>query len=483
MGINRAALLIMPASLALMSSSGREVPQFERVYSLQPAEGVFAYARISPDGRYLAYASEVADAAAPRGIAQTMTIVDLRTKKAIFAERGIDGWFSVDGRKMIFLSHKPGLSSVSIRDHGTGEVTRQVAPANLGDYFSWALRDGRNLILTISSYYYYLDNDRAIMPPSRVPLCPNIGRGERPLISRDGQRITTFVRGTVVVRNLTDCDYVFDTGIGGAKADFSWDGRYIAFHAPKPKGSGYEILIVDLERRTVRTLTDLPGSSLFPSWTRDGRVCFRYDGDDYRGFMIASDVLSAPERPLPKKAEHVPDRRLWDDVFPETEAPSHALELVMVWSAWSAHSPIALRTLDRARTYFERNALDVGIVTATDPGSPEADVARMLKRQGVRLPRIPLATNRLRLTEAHNQVPVILMFRNGALVDRRLGAQTFDELRDWAVRGLEAQSGASVDRGDRRRSHAPLTGGGTRANSRWFRGLPILRLLRLATWP
>ena len=36
---------------------------FTRLYDLRPNEGVFAYARISPDGRTLAYASEMPDPA------------------------------------------------------------------------------------------------------------------------------------------------------------------------------------------------------------------------------------------------------------------------------------------------------------------------------------------------------------------------------------------------------------------------------------
>ena len=93
------------------------------------------------------------------------------------------------------------------------------------------------------------------------------------------------------MRGLDNCDDIFDTGIQGAKADFSWDGRYIAFHALKKTGDGYEIKIVDIEKRTVRTLPGLNGSALFPSWTQDGRLCFRYDGPDYRGFMMANGVL------------------------------------------------------------------------------------------------------------------------------------------------------------------------------------------------
>ena len=68
---------------------------------------------------------------------------------------------------------------------------------------------------------------------------------------------------------------------------------------------------------------------------------------------------------------------------------------------------------------------------ATDPGSREQDVARMLSTHGVRLARIPLAPERLILTEAHNQNPTTLLFRDGELIDRRLGAQTVKELIEW----------------------------------------------------
>ena len=55
---------------------------------------------------------------------------------------------------------------------------------------------------------------------------------------------------------------------------------------------------VDVQQRTVRTLSGLTGSALFPSWTEDGRLCFRYDGPDYRGFMMASRVLDVAPVPL-----------------------------------------------------------------------------------------------------------------------------------------------------------------------------------------
>jgi hypothetical protein len=430
-------LLLAPAAL-LAANPAPQAPRFERVYALKPEEGVFAYARISPDGRYLAYASEmkVRERRPPQ---QTVTLVDLHDRRILFTEPGIDAYFSTDGERMIFLSFAGRRGTVTIRHNRTGALTRDIAPASLGDYFSWATHDARNLILTIKGNYYYLDGDSAVLPAAAVPPCAGLGAATRPLISRDGRQITTFVRGTIVVRNRTDCNYILDTGMRGAKADFSWHGRYIAFHAPKPSGKGYDIQVVDLQQRTVRTITSFAGSSYFPSWTRDGRLSFRYDGEDYRGFMVASDVFSAAARPLPATAQHVPARRMWADMFPETAVPEHALALVLVWAPWSAHSPMALADLQRARDHFERTAVDVAVLTATDPASVPSDVARMRAQHGIELPHIPLAADRVAMTEAHNQIPTVLLFRGTELIDRRLGAQTFEELRDWIAAGFPAE--------------------------------------------
>ena len=416
-------LALAPLLLSLLAAPAR-APQFDRVLALDPAEGVFAYSRISPNGRHLAYASE-------RHGARTITLVDLATKRTLFTEPGIDAYFSTEGDRFIYLSSARRRGAVAIYRLADGSVTRDVAPVSLGDYFSWGLRDGRQLILTIRSNFYFLDGDTAILPAARVPACEGLGVGERPLLSRDGRRITTFVRGTIVVRNLTDCNYTFDTGIQGAKADFSWDGRHIAFHAPKAQGRGYDIQVVDLEKRTIRTVTNMTGSSYFPSWTKDGRLSFRYDGPEYRGFMMATNVLSAPARPLPARPQRLPARRAWSDIFPETPAPANALTLVTIWSTWSAHSPDALTDLQAARAYFASRSVDVGVLTATEPGSLEPDIARLLDRHAIRLPRIPLAPERLVLTEASNQIPTTLLFRGGQLIDRRLGAQDVDALRAW----------------------------------------------------
>lgn len=404
--------------------------KFTRLYPLKPNEGVFAYARISPAGRYLAYASEMPNPSG-RGITQTETVVDLNDGKVQFAEPGIDGYFSNDDERMIFLSFAtPPSSTVAIRNLKSGKVTRDSSLVQFGDYFSWSVRDGKNLIVTIASNYYYLDGDKAVLPAGHVPSCPGIGEGERPLVSKDGRRITTFVRGNVVVRGLMDCEDILDTGLQGAKADFSFDSRYVAFHVAKADPRASEIVIVDTKDRTVRTLTGLDGTSVFPSWTRDGRLCFRYDGPDYRGFMMAENVLSLPARPLAVARPKLPESLAWQDLFPGT-ATEHRTNLVMIWSDWSPHAPNALTDLQRLDSEARARNLDLGVMTVVPQGSRRTDIDRILQAHAIHLPEILLSPDRLHLTGALNQIPTELLFRDGVLVGQRLGPQSYDDLTRW----------------------------------------------------
>ena len=80
-------------------------------------------------------------------------------------------------------------------------------------------------------------------------------------------------------------------------------------------------------------------------------------------------------------------------------------------------------------------------MAAADPGSPESDITRQLSDFQVTLPRIPLSQKGLSMTEARNQMPTTLLFRDGALVGQRLGAQSVEGLRDMvdgAVAGVPA---------------------------------------------
>ena len=430
-----ALLIVFAACVAVARMGGQAAaPTFARSYALESGEGVFAYARISPSGRHLAYASERSGPG--RRPMRTIKIVELATGAVVFSEPGIDAYWSPDGQRVIFLAEPPGgVQSVSILNMSTMTVARDVAPRFLGDYFSWATVNGRDLIVTIEGNYYALDGDRAVLPAGRVPRCSG-GATERPLVSKDGTRLTTFLGDQLVVRNRLDCDAILNTGIGGAKADFSWDGRYIAFHAPKPSGGGYEIQIVDLQARTLRRLTGLSGSSFFPSWTRDGRLSFRYDGDDYRGFLLASGVLTAPEAPLPVGTRVA---NAWSDIFPGSPLPG-PLVIVQVWATWSAHSADALKAAEDLSRRLGRRAVVLG---AVDVGSRDADVQRMKQDRQVRLPHLAGPPSAAFINNTTTQMPMTLLFVNGELAGKQLGAKTSDQLYAWLMHDLCRVSAAN----------------------------------------
>jgi hypothetical protein len=430
-----AAAILLCSFLGAVRADAQTVA---RVHELAPDEGVFAYSRISPSGRYLAYSAERRQG---RQVLRTIRIVDLMTGELLFSEPGIDAYWSPDERRIIYLSYRdPGAPAVSVLTLATKAVTRGVAPVGLGDYFSWADAAGRDLILTIRGNYYYLQGDRAVMPAGRVSECQGIGMGERPLISKDGRRITVFVRGRLVVRGLDNCEGVLDTQIAGGKADFSWDGRYIAFHAPKPDASGYEIQIVDVQRRTVRRLDRLPGSSVFPSWTADGRLSFRYDADDYRGFVIVSGALDAPERPL-AGGTRVAAEPSWNELFPRSPAPAGAA-IVLVWSTWSAHSEDALKALQRFSNEAAgtRSSAPVAVRSTLDISSKSEDADRMRSQWQIRVPELERSASPVFARRTATQMPMYLLFENGQVVGERLGAQTAAELTDWWKAGVRLRN-------------------------------------------
>jgi len=414
----------------LLILQSERAPSFEKVLPLPRGETVFAYARISPDGRQLLYAREARDSTgkAPH---QTVRLIVLSTGKATFEAPGVDAYWAPDGERFIYQSIEKDEHRVNIWNQRTKVMLADVAPPELGDYYSWGTRGARDVILTINNFYYLLGETGAELPAHAIPSCPGIGVGERPLLSKNGLRVTTFVQGTILVRNLADCDDIIHTNLAGAKADFSWDGRYIAFHSPRASAVGYDIQVVDLVKRTVRSITaSLPGSSFFPSWTADGRLCFRYEGSDYNGFMIAENVLNTPARPLPDEAEKRPMLD-WASVFISPAVQPNRVSLVLVWSTWIAHSPAALADFQQAQALIGTTGRGVGFFTASEPYSNGDDARSLFQRYGITLPRIRFHSGVFRKTDAVNQIPTTLMFIDGQLVDRRLGAQTANQLIGW----------------------------------------------------
>jgi hypothetical protein len=238
------------------------------------------------------------------------------------------------------------------------------------------------------------------------------------------------------IRHVNDCEGIVDTGIRGAKADFSWEGRFVAFHTAKADLRGYEIVVVDQVRRTMRVIAGLEGSSLFPSWTADGRLCFRYDGRDYRGFVMASNVLSIPETSLPPPVLAAHDTLEWQDVFPDVPTPSHRAALVVVWAPWSAHSPEALIAADLAARQLRDQLADVYVATTVELSTRARDAALFRQQVETTLPHISLPPDRLRSSGALNQIPATLLFVGGKLIERRLGAQSETDLLQWVQTSL-----------------------------------------------
>src|SRR5215467_14337145 len=104
MRIVRFLIIVLPVAVILSAAQTTtpvHTPQYEQVYTLKPREGVFAYARISPDGKRLAYASQIS--ARPANLrGWTVTVVDLPTQKTLFSGQGIDAYWSTDGKRMIY---------------------------------------------------------------------------------------------------------------------------------------------------------------------------------------------------------------------------------------------------------------------------------------------------------------------------------------------------------------------------------------------
>ena len=403
----------------------------EQVHALDDDEGIFAYSRISPDGRLLAYTS-LRVGTAGRTV-RNVRVVDLERGEILFENLGLDGYWSPDGGELVFLDRSTPNDSVSILDITTGRVRREVAPPELGDYFSWGIDGGRNVIATNAGNYYFIENGTAVLPESRIVPCGDAGGATGPFISKDGRRVSAFEGRTIIVRNRDDCRDLIRTGLEGGKADFSYDGRYIAFHAQKRGEPGYEIKVVDLAARSVRTVADLPGSSFYPSWTADGRLAFRYDAPDFRGFVIASTFMSRPAKRLPADVQgrHGVGGARWSDVFVDGGHQGARWTLVLVWAPWCTHCEEAFRELREATAAWRADGGAVSLFAAAEPNSLPEDVARMRQVDRITAPTLRMKHGGLSATGAANQLPAVLLFAGDRLLDRKLGTQPSDEVVGW----------------------------------------------------
>ncbi|MGH9238975.1 MAG: hypothetical protein ACRD3G_13125, partial [Vicinamibacterales bacterium] len=86
-----------------------------------------------------------------------------------------------------------------------------------------------------------------------------------------------------------------------------------------------------------------------------------------------------------------------------------------------------------ARDNLAHRSVDVDVMTATEPATRRRDATAMLSKYAISLPQIPLDVHAFMRSKAANQMPTTLLFRDGVLVDVRLGAQTAAELGEWVL--------------------------------------------------
>lgn len=410
-------------------------PTFTRILPLKPEEGVFAYARISPDGQLLSYASERHMGGQFK---RTVNVVNLATKEVLFSEPGMDAYWAPDGKHLIYLSQansEEGSTCLWVRDGGA--VLRDVAPSNLGHYFTWGRRDGRDVVLTQNNRYWDMVELRAARPYRTVPAFPPLSAGTQPMLSKDARLIATFHRGTLLVRALDEAKPVVETRLRGGKADFSYDGRYIAFHSlQKVNGKeAYQVLVVDLRTRELLKVTELPGSCTYPSWTRDGRLVFRYDAADYRGFLMATRVLDAPRSPLPKAyPDDAPEPPPLARLYPKGNAPRQRVVIVNFWAGWCVHCRAELPMLHQLRKDLRAAGADAELVGACDPTSFQTDRDFILSRSKLDIPQVDLTAAEVN-AYGIQVYPTTLIFVEGRVAVRHAGALT----RAQALALLKAQ--------------------------------------------
>lgn len=409
--------LVVFSGFRLRALSATTTPRVEYLWDTAN-ESVFAYSRISGNGRYLAYSFTELAGEEHGGEHRRLRVVDLQKGVIIHEDVGIDGYWSPDSSRLIYKARRNGEFTVAIWDRATDAVATGIFPVSLGDYYSWGADETGEVVMTIDGWLIPMTGLGASGPPRRMRECPSIGRGARPLISRDGRRASVFVRDELVVRSVDHCDQIVFTGITGAKADWSADGSRLAFHVGT-KSIGYQIGVYDLASGRYASVPLRGGSNYFPNWTDDGALVFRRDGQDFKGFVrVVGDF--APSTPPVRSTRIDPV----DDVAHTPISRGAQCVVVLLWASWGAHSDDALSAFVEAESRVPSCTFRMSI----DPTSDPAVVAAMLRRSNYHGTIGDLDWTEWRRLGGLNQTPTYVFYNHGCLAARVLGAMDANAL-------------------------------------------------------
>ena len=157
--------------------------------------------------------------------------------------------------------------------------------------------------------------------------------------------------------------------------------------------------------------------------TADGRLCFRYDAPDFRGFVIVSNFMALPAEPLPAPVQAGVGRVGWSDLFVDSEARTEEWRLVLVWAPWCTHCGEAFRELQAAAEAWRAASGRVSLFAAAEPNSRPGDVPTMTRLEGIVAPALRMKSESVSVSGAANQLPTVLLFAGDHLVGRKLGTQ------------------------------------------------------------
>src|SRR5262249_9636394 len=128
--------------------------------------------------------------------------------------------------------------------------------------------------------------------------------------------------------------------------------------------------------------------------------------------------------------DHAPAPKL-AELVPEPRRNSHDVDVLVVWAPWNAHSPDALVNLQRAVATWQASGKHVRAVAAPEPSRDAAEAAPMRDALGIGVEQVAVARDRLLDAGIGNHIPTTLLFRDGQIYGRKLGALSSEELVQW----------------------------------------------------